>query len=329
MKTTMFQIRRMLTLLVGIGCLLGLVVWSGCQHFEVEVKLEPDGSGLRKVTLFDGGDWKEASTPQPEELRQLFNVTEEQGWRPVGWTPDEDESAAQATSKGYWRQQDVTNLGDWDQQSGDVHIQGSLADEKPYNQVQFSNHVSVEIGEGSLGRTFTFSETYTWTGLQEIVITFLADHFRASMAQAYPTLGDTELAELRGLMAGHLSLGWFSLAVSDELEQSAQLIIQSLASQAESVVSRADPGADPQEILSLVEKEVLVQGDEVETYLEEKLPGFFAVGFTEVNLQVTMPGRVIETNGDKQDNHTVSWKLDVFAVAAGPVQCFARSQLVD
>jgi hypothetical protein len=329
MKIPSLPIKRALIFLVGGTCLLGLLVCSGCQHYEVEVKLTPDGSGQRKVTLFDGGDWRDTSTPPPHEIRQLFGVTDERGWRPVDWDATDAESAAPADSKGYWRQRNVTDLENWSQQSGDVHIRGSLADEKPFSEVQFSNSVSVEIGEGSQGRTYTYSETFTWTGLQEIVIGFLADHFRMAMAQAFPSLGEAELAELRGLMAGHLSVGWFSMAVADELEQNSQLIIRSLASQAAAVVHRADRGADPLNIQSLVEREVLLQGDEVETYLEEKLPGFFAVGFTEVNLQVTMPGQVVETNGEQQDDQTVSWQLDVFAVAAGPVQCYARSLQVD
>lgn len=331
MNTTLKLMRRPRQALACLGCLLGMLVWGGCQHYEVDVKLEPDGSGLRKVTLLDDGDWQDASTPPASDLRQLFCVTEEQGWRPVaGQTAEgEEKSDSWTGSEGFWRESRIADLEGWYAQSGDVHIRGTLTDEEPFDQVRFSNGLAVEIGESPHGRTYNYTETFTWTGLQGIVVDFLANHFRQAMARAYPALGKAELAELRGLMAGHLSLGWFTMAVADELEENAQLIIQSLANQVEAVVSRVDPEVERQLVQALVEQEVLLQGDDIETYLEEKLPGFFAVGFTEVNLRVTMPGTIVETNGEKQDDHTVTWQLDVFAAAASPVRLHVRSRIVD
>jgi len=331
MNTTLELMHRPQQALACLGCLLGLLVWGGCQHYEVDVKLESDGSGLRKVTLLDDGGWQEASTPPAAELRQLFCVTEEQGWRPVAGPADEGEEKGDSwtASKGFWRERRIADLAGWYEQSGDVHIRGTLANEDPFDQVRFSNSLAVEIGESPHGRTYNYSETFAWAGLQDIVVDFLADHFSQAMARAYPALGKAELAELRGLMAGHLSLGWFTMAVTDELEENAHLIIQSLANQVEAVVRRVEPEVDRQQVQALVEQEVLLQGDDIETYLEEKLPGFFAVGFTEVNLRVTMPGTIVETNGERQDDHTVTWQLDVFAAAASPVRLHVRSHVVD
>jgi len=311
-----------------LATLLGLLVCSGCQHYEVAVTIEPDGSGQRRVALIDDGNWQEQNSPTFSELRQLFCVTAEEGWQPLAEMPGRAKSDSQQTEVGFWRDARVSDLSNWYERSGDIQIRGTLA-AGPYEKVRFRNSVAVEMGEDPHGRTYTYRESFTWTGLEQVVVDFVADHFRATMADAYPFLGGEELAELRGLMTGHLSLGWFALAVADQLEENAQPIVQSVAARAAAIVRRARPNADLRRVRPLVEHEVLLQGDEGDAFLEENLPGFFAVGFTEIQLSVKLPGLVTETNGERGDGGVVSWKIDVFDAATLPIQLYARSHLVE
>ncbi len=311
-----------------LAALFGLLACSGCQHYEVAVTVEPDGSGQRSVALVDDGNWQEQSSPTFSELRQLFCVTAAEGWQPLAEMPGRTTDSGQENEVGFWRDTRVQDLSSWYERSGDIQIRGTLAT-GPYEKVRFRNSVAVEVGEGPHGRIYTYRESFAWLGLEEVVVDFLADHFRAAMGSAYPFLGGEELAELRGLMAGHLSLGWFALAVADQLEENAQPIVQSVATRAEAIVRRTRPTADPQHIWPLVEHEVLLKGDEGDAFLEENLPGFFAVGFTEIQLHVTLPGMVTETNGEREDGGVVSWKVDIFDAAARPVEFYARSHFVE
>ncbi len=317
---------------VFLCALLGLLVCAGCQHYEVDVVLEPDGSGKRSVALIVDSKWKEGDNPSPAELKTIFSVGEKFGWRPLSERPlgpgGRGEEEEQQEARGFWRETTVPDLDGWRDLSGDIHILGALPGGE-FTNANLHNIVAVEIGEGPRGRIFTYRETCMWDGVKQILIDFQANSYRDAMAAAYPFLGAAELAELKGLMAGHLSLGWMALAVDDELDNQTQPIVSSVAWQSEAIVRRARPGADTGAVLLLVEEVVTTEGDAADEFFEEQLPGFNVAIWTELQLIVHMPGLVTETNGEVEDGHTVSWSVDLTEAVVRPVEMYARSELME
>jgi hypothetical protein len=300
-------------LLISAVCCLLLI--GGCRHYEVEVVLNPDGGGSRHLKL--SGDPLLDEDISLDEFRKLFHLDEAMGWQVVRETNSKGEKISfEGTGT-------IQDLASWHERSGDIRIDGSLTGDS-HADVGCRNTVVVEIVEGPSGGQYTYKETFAWTGLKESVVAFVSEQFSAAMAEAYPFLGPEEIAELRGLMAGHLALYRFDIPEDEEKEQE-ETAIASVTFYAREIVARNHPDADLRGIMDVAQGVVEDSDGALDEYIEENLPGVELALFTDVSLRVQMPGPIVETNAEEIEERTAIWKVDLLDAAEEPIELYVRS----
>jgi hypothetical protein len=299
------------------GVALGLLGLSSCKTYDVDVTLAPDGSGHRVVELSVGSQLHQEGEASTKQIRLLFDLEEKDGWTIVR---NQDGEAT-----GFRREIQIPDLDSWHRLGRDIHIRGALQYDT-VTEVELSNSILVEAGESPLGRSLTYRERYAWTGLKEVILGFMAEQFRSQMAQAYPALDATALAELRGLMAGHLLQAWPSLLEAEDADALGADIVRSVAESALPLVQKSDPAAQLAAITAVLDQVVQDENDVLGQFLEQTLPGVEQAVFTELKLRVAMPGTIIQTNAATTDGQVASWEFDMTDFMQGPMEIFVKSE---
>jgi hypothetical protein len=286
------------------------LAFAGCQlSYDIETTLGPDGSGDRTVTLeTHPGEFAGAGVTV-EQVRTLFGLEEARGWRAAP-RPDDDELA-------FICQQQVRDLEGWSALDCAVEIRGALV-EGPLADVRFREEVTVETGHGPGGRTLTYRATYRWDRLKEVLMNRIVGHFDAAVARRYAFLDKVQRAELRGLLAGHLAVVLLA-ETGESCSLADEAITASFMDLAGPIVRAARPTADLAPLAEIVRE--TGEGD----WLFADLPGVQLAALGAVEVRVTLPGEVLETDGDQVDARTVRWEFGIEQVLREPVTIRAHA----
>jgi hypothetical protein len=298
-----------------------LVLLSGCNSYDCEVVLRPDGSGIRTVTLEVSKDIR-ADARALSEMAVLFRMGDEEA--PCEALPDQKEGE----QKGFRCHYVARRLADWSAMSAHVIVQGS-ASEGEHQRVRLQQSVGVEMGHTARGRTYTYRESLTWKGIWEAVADFQARLFRQKMAAAYPFLETAQLAELEGLFDGAMLVALQTQLDLEEGGISPEPLTSSVSERASRIVQEARPAADVSGIRDLVAGVVSDADNATEDFLDRSLPGVDAAVFTSYTLRVKMPGRIVESNATRIEDGTAIWELDLGDPLQKPLQLEVRSELPD
>lgn len=287
----------------------------GCHRYTERVTLAADGGGSRVVEL--EVDRQQVEAPADlDALRRFFGLDGE-GWRQLAGADGEIR---------FRREVRVDDLAGWSGQGGDV-LRG--AGSGPGADVRLRRTVTVETGRGPRGRTYDYREQLAWTGLKEMMVDMVADRLAARVQQACPSLDRTALAELRGLAAGHLSLGWEVFAGEDGPDLEREPLLSSLSAATIDLVRRAGAPADPAVLDAIVRGTVADEDGVLESRLDAELPGLEPAVWTGFRLELTMPGVIVETSATEREGSTVAWDIDLPETIQAPVVLQARSLLAD
>jgi hypothetical protein len=300
---------------VAAGALLLL---AGCQHYDLAVVIEPDGSGQRNVefSVDSGGDDEFPLTAT--DLQQFFGIDAAHGWqRLLGNAPDST-SVAGATFR---RESSFSDLEDWARADGDLRIQAAPTG-RPHADVVFTNVPAVRFLESEEGRICEYREIFTWRGLRQQITTYMGEIFAEQMAEAYPSLSSDDLQELHGLVAGMVMLHLQSAGHPEAEEPDDDLIEAAIVAHAEDVIRRHDPETSSAEVYEVVKAAADGPMNQMDKYLGEHLPGAYHAASTELNLSVTMPGRIVDSNADRVEGQTAIWEMSVWDASARPVEVF-------
>jgi hypothetical protein len=297
---------------------VGLLTAAGCKTYEIDVALQPDGGGSRTVTLQIEKNQENSDYIPPDTVCALFSLDVAKGWEPL-----HDE---QGTLTGYQRRVQVADAAAWHRQGGDVRILGNL-DGQSSVPVHFTSSITVETGQDATGRSITYRESFTWEGVKQVIIDFVAERFRKDMTRQF--LSAAAQTELRGLMAGHLAMIWPRLVDSDDSEAELQSLIHSLTPYAEGVVRRERPQADLSPIAGVVNAAGEDDDNQLEAFITEKYPGIDQGFSTNIELRVEMPGRIIDSNADSTDGAAAVWEFSPTDVLKGPADIYVRSLVAD
>lgn len=311
--------------LICIGALA--LLCTGCKQYDIDVTVKPDGGGSRNVELTTTSGAQSSVEPSYEEFIELFSLHDKNGWT-VNKRRVERDVAGEERHQGYiyTLERDAKDLADWRKMSGDINIRAALPGGEFYD-VRFHNTIDLEMGRGTATQSFTYRETFTWDSLKEELIAFLATYFQDTLAAEYPELEAAELAELKGLMAGHLSIGFYAIEETGELD--GEEAARSLVPIVTEVIRRKRQDVEQAQVYEITM--VVLSDDEnrFERWAAEKMPGIELAFFTEINLRVTMPGRIVESNADEVQEQTAIWKLDIMKTINRPVELFVRSEMED
>jgi hypothetical protein len=298
-----------------------LILLGGCNSYDCEVVLQPDGSGTRTVTLEVSKDIR-ADAQALREMAVFFRMGDEKA--PCEAIPDETEGE----QKGFRCHYVAKRLSDWSEMGARAIVQGSLGDGE-YPRVRLQQSVGVEMGHTAQGRSYTYRESLAWEGIWEVLADFQAQLFREKMAAAYPFLGTTELTELESFFDGAMLIALQTLLDLEEGGLPPEPLTGFLTERATRIVREARPAADVSGLHDLVAGVVTDAENASEDFLDQNLPGVDAAVFTSYTLRVKMPGRIVESNATRIEDGTAIWELDLGDPLQKPLQLEVRSELPD
>lgn len=309
-----------------IGCAaLALTLVAGCRNLEMDVRVNRDGGGERHLTMTVEPDDQRADLPSETEARGLLGVTSARGWREgVTQRTGEDGRPQQLTT--YTSESRVASLGDWAATGGDIRLLAAPAG-APHAEAQLTNRVDVEMGRSGARATWSYRETFTWTGLLEVLANAAADRYRDQVAAAFPALGAGELAELHGFARGAFTVGIRAGGAGDDgADLDEDLVIAALVAGSAPVIARARPGTATDRLQEIASAVVKDDDNFIGGLLEREFPGFGLAGETGIALTLRLPGRVTETNGKLADDGSVTWEFSAADPLGKPRVCWAKSE---
>jgi hypothetical protein len=281
--------------------------YPGCPSYEIRSTVHADGGGLRSISFETDRAVLDGAELSVADFRRLLGMEGERGWRVAS------DSGAEKTA--FACEQQVAGAAGWSTLDCGLDIRGSVSNQ-PFEQVRFLEKVAVE----ATGDRMSYRATFGWDRLRETLIEHVVARFDQLAAERYPFLDGDQRAELRGLLAGHLAMAMLGDA-SDGPSLSDDEVTGSFVALAAPILRAGHPAADAGALPGIIE----AAGDS--RWLEEQLPGFEALVFSEIRIQLTMPGKILETDGEEIGPRTVEWKLSMDQVLAQPVTVHALSEI--
>ena len=314
------QVAVMAFTLVGLG---------GCIEYRIETTLNADGSGVRHEEMIVGNAEDAGVEVSDADFGELMSVTEEYRWTHGEEVEDGD------TVDVFQRDTPIRDLAGWADVGGDVHMRGSISANSDsrvghmsLGDVHFRNSVRVETGRVAEGTSYTYRETFYWENLVDLLIEYMLEPFRATLAAQYPDLAPEQRGEIVGFARGGL---WSAVdaglldAGGDEEEKLVSAFIDRAAEQAVKIVRQSYPDAD-RDFFSNTLRQLYDDGDDgLETFIKERLPGVELAGNSEIIFRLNMPGRVARSNAQEQAGDTLIWEFGPGDALTDPVEIFAES----
>jgi len=294
----------------------GLLILAGCNEYRVETTVREDGGGTRKMLFTMDPNQDEMAEFDEEGYARLFGIDPHGKWEMQTTTDGK---------KSFRLESSIAGVDDWSKLDGSISVRGTL-DESDYAGVFFTNSVSLETGRTPGGRSYTYREGFLWAGLIETVVDFQADAYARRMKGDYPHLDDKALAELRGVMAGHLLVGVRFLDIWKDGDEDLPRIAHSVGKAAEAIVRKAGRKVDIEHIYEVARVYVSDEDSTLEVFLEKNLPGVMYAGLTDVKIRLRMPGKIVDTNGRIMDDGSVEWKMDLLGALGNEIVFHARSE---
>ena len=315
--------KNSLKALLVFGLVAGLLLSAGCKQYNVEVTMNGDGTGTRTVKLTAATIGENDLDVSLEQLRALFGLEEDRGWKMQREVKKTDEG--EETDKYIFTlDSKAKRISSWQAMSGDIDARGTL-DKGPLEDVSFHNEIEVERGDGN---TITYRETLTWSNLKENVNDMTVAVFRKDMAHAFPFLSQQELDKIEYFTAGIIAIAWYAEEV-DEDKITDEMYETSAADYIEHIIRKNHPDEDLSGILSVIKRTFDDEGEaKLDNFLKEKLPGAYLAGHTSIAFTITMPGEIIETNATHVEGNTAVWKYDMMLVSFNhPVELFVKAKV--
>ena len=309
-----------LILLAGVFVLAS----AGCNEYKVETVVREDGTGTRKMTFTMDHDQDEFAGRGPEIYARMFGVEDDGEWL-IQTTADNAELDMSSGRRVFSFESAIGGVDDWGRLDGSITVKGTLK-ESDYSGVFFDNSVSLETGRTPAGRSYTYRESFSWNGLVETVVDYQADAYARKMKEDFPHLDEAAVAELRGLMAGHLYVAVRLLDIWNDNDEELAKVAMSAGKAAERVVRKAGRKVDIEHVYEVARIYVADEDSTLEPFLEQNLPGVMYAGLTDVKINLSMPGKVVETNGKVLDDGSVAWKMHLMDALGSRIEFYARSE---
>ncbi len=307
--------RRKMRYMAAAGLLF--LALAGCNEYKVETVVREDGGGTRKMIFTIDPNQEEMLEFDEEGYAKLFGIEPGGKWDMQPTTDGKTAFKFEST---------IAGVDDWSKLDGSISVKGTLED-SDYAGVFFANSVSLETGRTPGGSSYTYRESFHWTGLIETVVAFQSDAYARRMKEDFPHLDDEVVAELRGVMAGHLLVGVRFLDIWNDGDDDLPLIAHSVGKAAEAIVRKAGRKVATERIYEVARIYVSDEESVLEGFLEKNLPGVMYAGLTDVKIRLMMPGKVVDTNGRIMDDGSVEWKMDLLEALGKETVFHVRSEV--
>lgn len=294
---------------------------AGCNTYESKVEIKANGSGTRTLELTVSPDTDSGVTMDVGEIRLLYALTDERKWEKI-----EDSDRQDLGNKFLFR---CTGKADkpaeWSRMSGDITLRGS-AESGPVRKVNLTNTITLQSGSYDGEKTYTYREILVWSGIRKVLSEFFAQRFTDELEAAYGEIERETLAELRGLFKGHFDMIFPELANDEFGDEITERLTSSIQESAFDIIKEAGIDDDRTGIDSIAVNVIRDEDNLLDRYLDKNLPGVSMAFSTELRLSVTMPGKIIDSNGQiSEDGRTASWEVGLLDPIAVPYEMYVKS----
>jgi hypothetical protein len=321
---------------IPLAVLAAALLLAGCHEMKVQTTLNTDGGGVREMTLqveVDEGD----TTMTLDDYRQLMNVTEARGWSHKQTRRKAKESGEVTTRHSFARREKAANIVELAGMTGDIHIVGSNRNTR-FEDVYFINSIDVETGMSPRGRTLSYRETFSWTGMTEALLDYRLERFRPQLQRTHPTLHaaavDEWFAFFKGSFLAAVDDGIFDLEKEERARRFAKSIDR-VVSYATDMIERNESGVGDSLVVRAV-RSVFVEWDEFDQTAEDMdLMGVVLATVLDLTVRVDVPGRIVQTNADRREQYTdahagrqvLVWDIDPTAAVTAPIEIYVKSEI--
>ncbi len=308
---------------------LPLLWLGGCIDYTIETTLNVDGSGVRDERMEVSSE--EDSFVSRTEFTELMSVTPRSRWEHHAEV-DEDGDSVQV----FERHTEISDLASWSGLSDHVRIYGALPAMAGSNvgyvllgEVRFRNRVQVGFGRVSGGSTsYTYRETFRWENALDALVEAFVQIFDGFLESQYPDLSSRDRGEIVGFARARL---WNAVddgvlvADGDEEDALIAMVVDGTTEHALKILRVSHPEAEEDSIRDFLDRLLEDDGDLLDTFLNETVPGLQLSFNTNIVFRLNMPGRVTDSNADETDGTTLVWEFSPTEAIQAAVEIYAES----
>lgn len=309
--------------LLALGFSILLLLAAGCKQYKIEVTMNEDGSGTRKVKLTIPTSVEDNLEMGIEEFRLLFGLDEGEGWK-MAREVKKTEEGKEEEKYIFTLDTRAKRISSWRAMSGDLDVRGTLA-EGPLADVGFHNEIEVERVEGNM---ITYRETLTWNMLKESLVDISAAFLTKRLKEEYPFIEEKDLPGMHNLLAGIITMAWYAEELEDD-RLTDEMALTAAGDYIRFMIEKNYPGKDLSGLPEVLNRIFDEEGEKFfDKAFRDNLPGAYQAGQTAIAFMVTMPGEIVETNATHVEDNTAVWKYDIMLVAFNhPVELFVKARV--
>jgi hypothetical protein len=105
--------------------------------------------------------------------------------------------------------------------------------------------------------------------------------------------------------------------------------VKTLFRVAEPVLSRHGEMKDSAGLEHACQATIVDADDQWESFLREHYPGAYLATLCSVNLEMDLPGPVIESNAESENEGRLRWEISPFEAVLDPVEIYAECRVQD
>lgn len=314
---------------IALTVLLGWL--SGCIEYRIETTMNPDGGGLRSVTveMTDAQNLTDKVTRQ--EFIDLMSLTRDRGWDYSARVRDDGD-----TVHVFRKDTEIPDLRSWRNLDDELHISASrpatadsIVGYLKAGSVHFRNKVSVRAtGQPDGAAAFRYQESFVWENGLDALVESLVGGMEGSIQATFPDLADRDRGEILGVARVEL---WDAIeqgaldSSNDDEDRLWEEALDGIVSLGIRTLRTRYPSATEGELRSRLDifSEDFEGEDPMERF-ETLLPGL-SDGGGSVTFELTMPGTVTTTNAHERDGNRLKWEFGTDDAIAAPVVLVAES----
>ncbi len=308
-------------LVLGFAALLLLA--AGCKQYKIEVTMNEDGSGTRKVKLTVPMSGEDNLGMSIEDFRLHFGLDEDEGWK-MEREVKKTEEGKEEEKYIFTLDTKAKRISSWQAMSGDLDVRGTLK-KGALSDVSYHNEIEVERAEGDI---ITYRETLTWNMLKESLVDISAAFLTKRLNEEYPFIEEKDLPRIHNLLAGIITMAWYEEEMEDH-RLTDEMALTAGGNYIRFMIEKNYPGKDLSGLPVVLNRIFDEEGEKFfDKAFRDNLPGAYLAGQTAIAFMVTMPGEIIETNAPNIEGNTAVWKYDIMLVSFNhPIELFVKAKV--
>ena len=307
--------------ILALAAVLLVALLGGCNEYRIAVDVDENGGGTRTLELVMKEVEGEQVTIDADRMPGIYMIGDEDAVERRTGEDGSDELVYRATRR-------MSGPADWKGVKMDIRIDGASV-EKSDRTVRFTNDVSVETGRSTAGRRVTYRETFAWEGLLDVIAGEIADRYVRRLEERFPGLSGEEKAELRGAMNGVVTMGFKSMGEEDDEAEKLRRFAALVTEQSVAILGDRITGSAKSHVFDIAHDVITDPQEIIAGQIQRRMPGVLVAGYTGILLEVTMPGRIVETNGEIVEGSTVRWEIQPLDWFSVPREARVTSEIAD